>query len=186
MLVEARRLAERHQERKGRRRLYFPRIDWNKWLYSGDQEDESLPSRGRKAARQGALPEHLNDRTSLGLQGKWEISAPMRVKSDREVEMESRSVRDQSDGQPASGQVGSELAESRELNAQILLRKIRGTLADTAEWMQESEDLLYAVKLTIAAMLVTWPSFVPAWNEWYSLDRGSKFDGTSDVKSAKH
>lgn len=174
MLIEARYLAEQHQERNGRRRLYFPRIDWNKWLYSGDQEDESLPSQGRKAARQGALPEHLDDRTSLRPPETWEFSTPRRFKGDQEVGIENRSVRDQSDGQPASRQVGSEPGKSRKLNAQILSRKIRGTLADTAEWMQESEDLLYAVKLTIAAMLVTWPSFVPAWNEWYSLDRGSR------------
>ena len=53
--------------------------------------------------------------------------------------------------------------------------RLRGVLADTVEWMQKSDDLLYALKLTIAVFLVTWPAFVARWNTWYSLNRGRKY-----------
>jgi uncharacterized membrane protein YgaE (UPF0421/DUF939 family) len=32
--------------------------------------------------------------------------------------------------------------------------------------------VLYAIKLTIAVFLVTWPAFLDQWNTWYSLNRG--------------
>ena len=51
---------------------------------------------------------------------------------------------------------------------------IRTKTADIIEWMQNSEDLLYAFKLTLAGVIVIWPALVPDLNLWYSLDRGSK------------
>lgn len=38
--------------------------------------------------------------------------------------------------------------------------------------MVGSEDVLYAIKLTVAVFLVTWPAFIHHWNTWYSLNRG--------------
>jgi hypothetical protein len=35
-----------------------------------------------------------------------------------------------------------------------------------------SDDVLYAIKLTVAVFLVTWPAFLHHWNSWYSLNRG--------------
>ena len=50
--------------------------------------------------------------------------------------------------------------------------RIRGQAADALEWIQNSEDVLYAVKLGVAVFLVLWPAFIASWNTWYSLNRG--------------
>ena len=50
--------------------------------------------------------------------------------------------------------------------------QFRGRFADALEWAQSSDDLLYAFKLAIGVILVTWPAFVSDWNKWYSLNRG--------------
>ena len=52
--------------------------------------------------------------------------------------------------------------------------RFRGLAADALEWTQESEDILYAVKLGVALFLVLWPAFIASWNTWYSLNRGRK------------
>lgn len=53
---------------------------------------------------------------------------------------------------------------------------LRGELANILEWVQYSDDILYAVKLTTAVFLVLWPAFVPSWSSWYSLNRGRKWN----------
>lgn len=52
--------------------------------------------------------------------------------------------------------------------------RLRGQAADSLEWMQDSEDVLYAMKLTVALFLVLWPAFVSSWNAWFSFNRGCK------------
>ncbi|KAI3332019.1 hypothetical protein HD806DRAFT_546290 [Xylariaceae sp. AK1471] len=57
MLKHARTLVERKQSRNGRRKLYWPRIGWKKWLTSGGEEDSNvLPENARKEARAGYGP----------------------------------------------------------------------------------------------------------------------------------
>ena len=172
--MEARSLVDEWLERKGRRRFYLPRIDWNKWLYSGDLEVESLPFRGRKGARQGALPEHLDDNASHRLSVNGEQSTFRKSKPGRETAPDSQDLHNRPNVSSGSKKFGASWEESRKLISQACSTGLRGTLADIAEWVQESEDFLYAVKLTVAAVLVTWPSFIPTWNEWYSLNRGSE------------
>ncbi|KAK1256074.1 hypothetical protein MKX07_008333 [Trichoderma sp. CBMAI-0711] len=46
-------------------------------------------------------------------------------------------------------------------------------LADVFEWAQDSDDLFYALKLSFAVFLVSWPAFVPSWNAWYASVHGS-------------
>jgi uncharacterized membrane protein YccC len=46
------------------------------------------------------------------------------------------------------------------------------TLFKVIEYLVGSEDVLYAIKLTVAVFLVTWPAFLHHWNSWYSLNRG--------------
>jgi hypothetical protein len=40
------------------------------------------------------------------------------------------------------------------------------------EWLQNSDDLEYALKLSVAVALVSWPGFLPSWHEWYTSIRG--------------
>ncbi|ENH63370.1 hypothetical protein FOC1_g10009266 [Fusarium oxysporum f. sp. cubense race 1] len=50
--------------------------------------------------------------------------------------------------------------------------KIRGMAADALEWIQDSEHVKYAFKLTIAILLLSWPAFVESQMGWYSAYRG--------------
>lgn len=52
------------------------------------------------------------------------------------------------------------------------LQQQRQNAADAIEWVQKSSDLVYAAKLCIAVMLVSWPALVPSWNQWYTEVRG--------------
>ena len=61
----------------------------------------------------------------------------------------------------------------QKMNVKLWLSSFREVTADAIEWIQDSEDFAYAVKLSIGAFLVTWPAFVPSLNSWYSLYRGS-------------
>lgn len=53
-----------------------------------------------------------------------------------------------------------------------IVTRIRGAVADLVEWAQDSDELLYASKLTLGAFALSWPAFIPAWAGWYSMARG--------------
>ena len=169
MLKHSRELVERRQHRKGRRRVYAPRIKWSKWLYTGGEEDEALPDSGRKGNRKGFSDareddedgvESLNSKKSLlAHEGDLENnSVPRIVKED--AKKEAKKQRNKSSG----------LEFERQGNPLSL--RLRAQAADVLEWIQHSEDLLYAMKLGFAVYLVLWPAFVASWNTWYSLNRG--------------
>ncbi|MCJ1380942.1 hypothetical protein MMC17_004051 [Xylographa soralifera] len=163
MLEECRVLVDTRRQLHNRRHLYAPKIYWSKWL-SGGGESGALPASGRKAARQGAS----NDRTSEdGISGRRnELYCPKG--DDLEQQMH--------EGIPFHMQpIPSEThGPSYAKPYEILLfpLRIRAQAADILEWMHNSEDLLYALKLTLAAFIVVWPALVPSLNSWYSLDRG--------------
>lgn len=172
MLKHARLLVERHQQRHGRRRVHTPRINWRKWLYTGGDEDERMPTTGRQAARQGHADDDDDDqdiatdsKESLledGTEGDLEQGTHTSGVAERRV----KPFRP-----PKSERLG--VAEAPAQKKALSLR-VRGILADKLDWLQTSEDVLYAFKLTVAVFLVTWPAFHPAWNTWYSLNRGRK------------
>ena len=169
MLKHSRVLVERRQHRKGRRRVYAPRIKWSKWLYTGGEEDEALPDSGRKGNRKGASDKDVDDeddleslnskKSLLAYQGDLENnSVPRTIKEDAKKEAK----------QPKNKSRGQEVERQRS----PLSLRLRGQAADVLEWIQRSEDLLYAMKLSFAVYLVLWPAFVASWNAWYSLNRG--------------
>lgn len=51
---------------------------------------------------------------------------------------------------------------------------VRERVADFLEWASGSDDVLYAFKLTLGVMLVTWPAFVSGWQMWFYHNRGCK------------
>jgi hypothetical protein len=61
---------------------------------------------------------------------------------------------------------------SKQAEKGTLIHRLRNGLADAIEYLVGSDDVLYALKLTIAVFLVTWPAFLHQWNTWYSLNRG--------------
>ena len=51
-------------------------------------------------------------------------------------------------------------------------RRCRRVLGKVLDWLANSDSFIYAFKFMVGVMLVAWPAFVPAWNEWYLLNRG--------------
>lgn len=149
MLRHSRELVERRQQRNGRRRIYAPRIKWSNWLYTGGEEDEALPHSGRKGNRQGASDEREDDEDDAESLN----SKQTEILRAKKVEKVSKAQSSEREDTPYS-------------------LRLRGQAADVLEWIQHSEDMLYAMKLGVAVYLVLWPAFVASWNTWYSLNRG--------------
>ena len=165
MLKHSRELVGRRQRRNGRRRIYAPHIKWSKWLYTGGEEDEALPDSGRKGNRKGVSDEHEDDEDDEGsLNSSKSLLAH---RGDLEKEPVSREVKKEAEKQKRKPRV-----QDSECQGTPRSLRLRGQAADVLEWIQHSEDLLYAMKLGIAVFLVLWPAFVASWNTWYSLNRG--------------
>jgi len=172
MLKFSRGLVEKRQHTQGRRRFFAPKIHWRRWLYSGG-EVEGLPASGRKAARQGESEEHMNDIVDISGKGD-EDGIDHRTKDDMEARTEGR----REECSPVTSNTVFDPFHPKPSRTQEVLTltlRARGRLADIVEWIQDSEDLAYAIKLTVAVFLVTWPALVPSLNLWYSLNRGSEY-----------
>ena len=164
MLRHSRELVERRQQRNGRRRIYAPHIKWSNWLYTGGEEDEALPNSGRKGNRQGASDEREDDEDDAeSLNSKQSLLAHQRDLEKNAVTPEILQAKKPENLSKAQGVERDDTPYSL---------RLRGQAADALEWIQHSEDLLYAMKLGVAVFLVTWPAFVAPWNTWYSLSRG--------------
>lgn len=176
MLKHSKDLVLEHQQRNGLRRIYAPRIHWAKWLYTGDEEGEAMPAKDRKANRQGASDKHANDKAGIdGLKSKESLHG-VDDKGDLEKTAGLGLVNTGNKIVPILPQKTSlEQRKNPELVAKSPWLQFRGRLADMLEWFQDSDDVLYSIKLTVAIYLVLWPAFIASWNKWYSLNRGCKF-----------
>jgi hypothetical protein len=162
MLNQARLLVEKRQLRHDRRRIYAPRINWQKWLVSGGEQDSlALPEQGRKDARTGKRDDNKDDDESVD--SKDTLLKKKDVESAPPSESRSQSPRPAKDANEA---------DVKQPEKGPPVHRLRNGLADTIEYLVGSDDVLYALKLTIAVFLVTWPAFLHQWNTWYSLNRG--------------
>lgn len=169
MLTHCRELIEQRQQRHGRRRVYAPRIKWSKWLNTGGEEDEAVPATARKANKQGNTKPEDDDDDIESLDSRIE-----KISSRRGTDVEKASntiVREESSAKNQATLRKSKSTTSRESSDSLGFR-LRGNAAATIEWVQDSDDVLYAVKLGFAVFLVIWPSLVASWNTWYSINRG--------------
>ena len=175
MLRHCRQLVDQHQQRRGRRRLYAPRIKWATWILGGGEQDEALPASSRKANRQGAAtepaPDDGDDHSSDSKEDLLKIRHNLDIEKDAEIDGQKVSER----GDPAVILPKRTLTRKRSSEEETLSRRVREKLADMIEWLQESDDFLYASKLTVAVILVTWPAFIASWNTWFSLSRGGEW-----------
>ncbi|GAP84897.1 putative malate aliminium toerance [Rosellinia necatrix] len=164
MLKYARTLIERRQARGGHRKLYWPHIGWKKWLTSGGEEDSNvLPENARKEVRSGSGSiEDSRDTDDEGAANSAD-ALPQSPK-DEETGFKEKSL-------PLKGNQSREKGQRGFHGNKILW--IRGLAANTVEFFQDSDHLAFALKMTIAALLVTWPAFVPSLNNWYSSVRGT-------------
>ena len=176
MLKHSRELVLERQQRGGRRRIYPPHISWAKWLYTGGGEAEALPARGRKANRQGDSDEGADDEADMD---GFESTERVRD-SQKEGDLEKIAGLEH-DHQKTSivaplPQKKLSLKQQRpESPPKTHWLRFRENLADILEWVQGSDDVIYAFKLAVAVILVLWPAFVASWNSWYSLNRGCKY-----------
>jgi hypothetical protein len=162
MLRDSRALVEKRQARHGRRRLYAPKINWRAWLKTGGEADMlALPESGRKDARTGNKSDDAFDDTSNTKSEETPITKP-------DVESVAPPPR------PAilANQAAKKKKKQREPEPRSAVQRLRTGLADTIEYLVGSDDVSYALKLTIAVFLVTWPAFLQQWNAWYSQNRG--------------
>jgi hypothetical protein len=150
MLNQSRLLVEKRQARHGRRRLYAPQINWQKWLASGGEEDSlALPEQGRKDARTGKRDDSQDEVDSIN--SKEVLLQKKDVESAPPKESQSQSPPPAQCADPEPRKEGRRRAH--------LIHRLRNGLADTIEYVLGSDDVLYAIKLTIAVFLVTWPAF---------------------------
>ena len=175
MLKHSRELVLRRQQRHGRRRLYAPRIKWSKWLYTGGEEDESMPIPARKADRErdaNSIDDDEDDETlgtDVASVDKGDGDIEKNAEAATSNQMPARSPKPK---QPMSDPKRTKPSNANEEKSRIL--RFRALAADAMEWTQESEDVLYAMKLGFALFLVLWPAFIASWNKWFSLNRGCK------------
>ncbi|KAF2971071.1 hypothetical protein GQX73_g2527 [Xylaria multiplex] len=166
MLKHARTLVERRQTRNGRRKLYWPHISWKKWLISGGEEDGNvLPENARKEARTGHEP--IEDSRNAD-----EESASNNTSGHRAPITDEETGAAGFTEAPPQGGDGAHRKSPQEPRSSNILQ-IRGLTADTIEFFQDSDHLAFALKMAIAALLVTWPAFVPSLNDWYVSVRGT-------------
>lgn len=169
MLYHSRAIVEKRQARHERRRLYAPRINWRKWLISGGEEDSlALPESGRKDIRTGKRKEDDADNDS----GSVDSSDKLLTKKDVESAPAENLGSNTSRSIPRATQDCNDTDADSRLEKATISHRLRNGLADIIESVASSEDLLYALKLTIAVFLVAWPAFVAKWNSWFSFNRG--------------
>lgn len=173
MLECSRGLVDQCQKRKSRRRFHAPQIKWRKWLYSGGEEDQPMAEMGHL---QSAIHEEAAGNTKEASEdsqsdAKRDTANGRPTRNDLEFAAANLAERN-----PSSHHDGVAHQDSKTRNAPVqrtsAFEKLRERLADTLEWIQNSNDLAYAFKLCVASFLTVWPAFVAQWNTWYSVNRG--------------
>ena len=170
MLRHSRGLIEQRQQRHDRRRVYAPRIKWSKWLNTGGEEDEAVPAPARKATKQGNTKPEEDDDDAEALDSRIK-----KISSRKGTDLEkaiNTNGREESSAKEQARRLSKHKSSISKEGVDSLGLRLRGNAADAVEWIQDSDDVLYAVKLGFAVFLVTWPSLVASWNTWYSLNRG--------------
>ncbi|KAI1377619.1 hypothetical protein F4677DRAFT_42755 [Hypoxylon crocopeplum] len=166
MLRHSRTLVERRQARHDRRRLYWPKIGWKKWLTSGGERDiNALPENARKEARTGH-----GIREDPGGRGDDPNDSHEQLLRNHRDEEAGNPISKQSTI-PEKGHIPKRKGPTKSETSNIMW--LRGLAADTVEFFADSDDLAFALKMCIAAFLITWPAFVPTWNAWFNSVRGS-------------
>ncbi|KAL2060893.1 hypothetical protein VTL71DRAFT_8945 [Oculimacula yallundae] len=163
MLRHSRLLVEKRQARHNRPRLYAPRINWRKWLRSGGEDEPlALPETARKDFRTGKSEDGVEDDDDDSMTSKETLL------NSKDVESAPRKGGSVS----PNTRTPAKQTNKRSVKQGTLIHRLRNRLADCLEYIAGSDDVLYAVKLTVAVFLVSWPAFVSRWNVWYSLNRG--------------
>ncbi|KAI0847573.1 hypothetical protein F5Y00DRAFT_241193 [Daldinia vernicosa] len=171
MMRHSRALVEKRQARHDRRRLYWPKIGWKKWLTSGGEIDiNTLPENARKEARTGhgirEDPRRRDDDT-----GDVEEQPLRRTEDEETGHAISKQPTVPEKGNIPKGKIPMRKAPQKSETSIIMW--LRGLAADAVEFLLNSDDLAFALKMCVAAYIITWPAFVPSLNAWYNSVRGT-------------
>jgi hypothetical protein len=171
MLKHVRKNVEQRKARNDRTSVWFPQhTNIQQWLTSGGESDGFvLPQAARKQVRRGKAPPGSKSKVHPQHGGKDGKSVLAKVTDEEkgirfaepEPQMSQRNVIESR----------QETERSDTMTTSKLL-KMRGKAADMLEWIQDSEDLLYACKLTVALLLLSWPALTSSYGEWYQSIRG--------------
>ena len=167
MIKHCRVLVEKRETRFGRKRLYMPAISWKKWLTTGGELDvNSLPEHARKAARagHGTREDKRGDNDELGSGTHEELA---RQPNDEE----SGGGQEKQAILPEKGKIPRRKGPHWSASSTSLW--LRGLATDAVEFFADSDDLAFALKMTCAAFLISFPAFVPSFNAWYNSVRGT-------------
>ncbi|TPX08478.1 uncharacterized protein E0L32_010095 [Thyridium curvatum] len=171
MLKHARTLVEKRQARHGRRKLHFPRkFHWRQWLFSGGEQDVViLKENARKQARSGQdLVTALDDDDDETDHPTQEDNPSMRRRDQESANPRPEAAAHASE--PTFAAIAAKKSGAKPGTSNT--RKLRVRAADWIESMAQSDDIPYALKLGVAIMLVTWPSFVTSTRSWYNTVHG--------------
>ncbi|KAK2932206.1 Brefeldin A-sensitivity protein 4 [Fusarium oxysporum f. sp. vasinfectum] len=171
MLRHVRKTVEQRQARNDRATIWFPKhVDIRQWLITGGESDGFvLPEAARKEVRRGKSTTGHKSKNKTHQNNKDTKTKPAKGKDEekgiRFAEPVFQTREDRSVEQPQEKEQPQPQQSSKIL-------KIRGMAADALEWIQDSEHVKYAFKLTIAILLLSWPAFVESQMGWYSAYRG--------------
>lgn len=166
MLQYSRELVEKRQARRDERRVYFPKISWKKWLKTGGERDiNTVPEDARKEARSGHGTRQEDG--ELGEDPSTSNDQLFRQPNDEEA----HAVREKQPELPTQGKIQHRKGPHKSNTSTGLW--LRGIAADFIEFIASSDDLAFALKMSVAGWLVTWPGFVPSLNAWYGSMRAS-------------
>ncbi|KPA44247.1 histidine protein kinase [Fusarium langsethiae] len=161
MLHHIRKTVEQRQARHNRATFWFPKsVDTRQfWKTGGESDGLVLPETARKPFRHGKSKHrtHLTEKDA----NHTEPEIKDEERAIRFVEPSRRDTERKNGTEERKGKKSKAEGSSRVL-------RMREKAADIIEWMHDSNDLFYAVKLAFAVLLLSWPALVDAWNPWYS------------------
>ncbi|EWC46129.1 hypothetical protein DRE_04703 [Drechslerella stenobrocha 248] len=154
MMKDARELVEEHDALKGRRRFHLPNFRSRKWLLSGGSEQSDTLDSG--------------DRNNVSRYQKASGSNDQREDpqhTSKFVDSRRTSTSTNTPAQKTTERKRSEVQKP-------LSTRLRGGIADVADWVTTNSDFHYALKLAIGGMLLSWPAFVPEFSLFFYNYRG--------------
>lgn len=168
VMRHSRDLVEQRKNRNDRPVVWLPNsTDIRQWLTtSGENDAMVLPESARKEVRTGKTSKPAPSSDSADTSTSEDPLPWQKKKDDEEKALGTTKPEDSTPGRKRSS-TSKTITKSRSL-----LSRVRTRAADILEWAQHSDDLAYALKLTIAVFIVSWPSFVASWRAWYGDVRG--------------
>lgn len=164
MLHHVRKTVEQRQARNGRATFWFPKsVDMGQfWKTGGESDGFVLPEVARKVQR--VKPK---SRTKPA-ETRAEHTKPKSKDEEKAIRFVEPAPQAR---QKVEGTNEKKGAKSKSEGNSLIL-KMRGKAADAFEWVHDSDDLAYALKLASAVLLLSWPALLDSWNPWYSSVRG--------------